>query len=149
MSTEQNNFSRCEKLRRRVLAGITALLMGSSLVFTGDASAHNIDLAKARDLARIYARGVRDGSGGKYLHYTTSCRKNFPGHNHSARCTIQYQNAQDAAAGVYTCKEIIELAMGPHRRSDDSFDYDIYANHVSNNWCGLQGRLLNKKMSGF
>lgn len=137
MSTQANNFSRREKLRRRVLAGIAALLMGSSLVFSGGASAHNIDLAKARDLARNYARQVRDESGGKYLHYSTSCRKNFPGHNHSVRCVIDYFNAKDTAAGVYTCRESIELALAPH---GDFLDYRISGHHTSGK-CG--SRYLN------
>jgi hypothetical protein len=123
-------------LRRRALTGIAALLMGASLVFTGSTSAHNIDLAKARELARTYAQSVRGESGGKYLHYKTKCARNFPGHNHSVRCVIEYQNASDAAKGVYTCKESIELAFPPHDRSSNQMTYEIYANHASNNQCG-------------
>jgi hypothetical protein len=79
MSTPENNFSRRERLkittgfrlRIRVLAGIAAILMGASLIFSVNVSAHNIDVKKARELVRDYARGVRDGSGGKYIHYST------------------------------------------------------------------------------
>ena len=125
-------------LRRKVLAGVAVLLMGASLVFSPSASAHNIDVAKARELARNYARQVRDESGGKYLHYSTSCVSNFPNHNHSVNCVIKYQNAKDKAAGVYTCKEKIQFHMGSHSRSNE--DYRIFANHISNQ-CG--SRTLN------
>jgi hypothetical protein len=143
MNRTESSFPRRERLemrlgfmlRRRVLAGIVAMLMGASLVFSGSASAHNIDLAKARDLARNYARSIRDESGGKYLHYTTNCVRNFPGHNHSVRCVIEYQNAKDTAAGVYTCKETIELFMPAHT-SNGGMAYDIYGRHTSRNRCG-------------
>jgi hypothetical protein len=87
MNRTESSFPRRERLemrlgfmlRRRVLAGIVAMLMGASLVFSGSASAHNIDLAKARDLARNYARSIRDESGGKYLHYTTDGWRLFEG----------------------------------------------------------------------
>jgi hypothetical protein len=141
MSPQANNLSHREMLRRRVLAGIAALLMGASLVFSGSTSAHNIDVAKARELARNYARQVRDGSGGKYLHYTTSCTRNFPNHNHSVNCVIKYQNAKDTAAGVYTCKEKIQLHMSPHSRSNE--DYRVLGNHISSQ-CG--SRTLNNTL---
>jgi hypothetical protein len=44
-------------LIRRVLVLIAALSMGISLVFSSTASAHNINLPKARELAKEYARG--------------------------------------------------------------------------------------------
>src|SRR4051812_304328 len=99
---------------RRVLVLIATLSMGVSFSFTWRTSAHNIDLDKAWELARNYARSVREESNGRYLHYTTNCVKAFPGHNHFVRCVIEYQNAKDTAAGVYTCKETIELYMLPH-----------------------------------
>ena len=141
MSKQDNGFSRREmsglttglRLSRRMLFGIAALVMGTSLFFTWSASAHNIDVAKARELAREYARKVRDESGGKFIHYSTRCGAMFPDHNHYARCTIEYQNAKDTAAGVYTCKETIELYMmpngGPGRRGPDI--YAIYGRHTS------------------
>jgi hypothetical protein len=33
MSTQENNFSRRERLRRTALAGVAAILMGASLVY--------------------------------------------------------------------------------------------------------------------
>jgi hypothetical protein len=121
---------------KRVLVLIAALSMGASLVFTSSAIAHNIDLDKAWELARNYARSVREESNGKYLHYTTNCVKAFPGHNHFVRCVIEYQNAKDTAAGVYTCKETIELYMVPHDYGRDGPVYTIYARHTSSNKCG-------------
>jgi hypothetical protein len=143
MSTRAHNLSRREMPRRRVLAGIAVLLMGASLVFTSSASAHNIDVAKAREIARDYARQVRDESGGKYLHYGTTCTRNFPNHNHSARCTINYYNAKDKAAGVYTCRETIEIFLSPH--GDSLPDYRISGRHTSNSNCG--GRRLNPNLT--
>jgi len=141
MSTQQNNFPRCERLgvrlnfmlRRRVLAGIVAFFMGASLVFTGSTSAHNIDLDKAWELARNYARSVRKESG-RYLHYSTNCVRAFPKHNHIVRCVIQYQDAKDTAAGMDTCMETIELFLPPHR--DGKMDYQIHGRHTSLNTCG-------------
>jgi hypothetical protein len=141
MSGQANNFSRREMLRRRVLALVAAIVMGASLVFTLSASAHNIDVAKARELAREYARQMRDGSGGKYTNYTTRCGAMFPNHNHLVSCTIQYYNAKDKAAGVYTCKEKIQLHMGSHSRSNE--DYRILGNHISSQ-CG--SRTLNNTL---
>jgi hypothetical protein len=57
MSTQESNFSRRKGLKRSVLVGVAALSMGVSLVFTPSTSAHNIDLPKARELAKEYARG--------------------------------------------------------------------------------------------
>lgn len=122
-------------MSRRVLAGIAVLLMGASLVFTLSASAHNINLAKAREAARDYARLVRSESGGKYLHYSTNCVRAFPNHNHIVRCLIDYQNAKDTAAGVYTCRESMEIYMPPHDRSGQ-INFELYARHTSNNQCG-------------
>jgi hypothetical protein len=112
--------------------------MGASLVFSGSTSAHNIDVKKAREVIREYARGVRDQSGGKYIHFSTRCGAMFPNHNHYARCTVEYQNAKDSAAGVYTCKEKIQLHMGSHSRSNE--DFRILGNHISSQ-CG--SRTLN------
>ena len=147
MSTQQNNSPRRERsgvirggrLRRRVLAGIAVLLMGASIIFTSSASAHNINLAKAWEIARDYARGVRAESGGKYLHYSTNCVKAFANHNHFVRCVIDFQNAKDRAAGVYTCREQIEIFLSPH--GDGQPDYRISGRHTSNNSCG--NRRLN------
>ncbi|MFL6229074.1 MAG: hypothetical protein ACJ741_09865 [Pyrinomonadaceae bacterium] len=127
-------------MRRRVLAGVAAMLMGVSLIFAGNVSAHNIDLVKAREVARAYARQVRDESGGKYAHYSTSCVAAFPGHNHIARCMIDYKNAADSERGTYTCRELIEIKMPPHSKSGQ-INFELYGYHASNNQCG--SRRLN------
>jgi hypothetical protein len=131
---------------RRVLVLIAILSMGVSFSFTWRTSAHNIDLDKAWELARNYARSVREESNGKYLHYTTNCVKAFPGHNHFVRCVIEFQNAKDTAAGVYTCKESIELYMVPHDYGKGGPVYTIYAKHTSGNTCGA--RRLNDTRLG-
>jgi len=113
---------------------IIAILMGASLVYTWGTSAHNIDVKKARELVRDYARSVRDESNGKYIHYSTNCVAAFPGHNHIARCLIDYTNEADAKKGVYTCRELIEIKMWPHHQSLE--DYHLWATHASNNQCG-------------
>jgi hypothetical protein len=81
-------------MSRRVLAGITAILLGASLIFTSSASAHNISLDKAWEIARDYARQVRSESGGKYTNYATDCYNLFQGHNHFVRCPIEYDNEE-------------------------------------------------------
>ena len=51
MSTQQNNFPRCERLgmklnfmlRKSILAGIAVVVMGTSLLFTGSTFSHNLD----------------------------------------------------------------------------------------------------------
>ena len=144
MSTQQNNFPRCERLgmklnfmlRKSILAGIAVVVMGTSLLFTGSTFAHNIDLEKAWEQARNYARSVRKESGGKYLHYSTNCVEAFPNHNHIVRCVIQYQNKRDAAKGVYTCKETIEVYLWHHTRSGSKEYHWLYARHTSGNSCG-------------
>jgi hypothetical protein len=91
-------------------------------------SAHNIDIAKAREVIRNYARKVRDESGGKYAHYTTSCVAAFPGHNHIASCVVDYTNKADTKAGVYTCREIVEVKLGIH---DAGINYTPHGQHAS------------------
>jgi hypothetical protein len=118
-------------MRRSVLVGIVALLMGVSLVFTSSTAGHNIDVAKAREVARDYARQMRDESGGKYTNYTTRCGAMYPNHNHLASCTIQYYNAKDKAAGVYTCKETILLYMRAHSETRGYQLFEIYGKHTS------------------
>jgi hypothetical protein len=157
MSTEQNNFRCCERvgmtrgfmLRRRILAGVAAILMGASLVFSGSVSAHDIDVKKARELVREYARSVRDQSGGKYIHFSTRCTAMFPNHNHYASCIAEYQNAKDTAAGVYTCKEMITVFFSNHN-SRDASSYYYFMTHASGNRCGsrrLEGRLCDTNNS--
>jgi len=132
---------------RRVLVLIAALSMGASFIFTWRTSAHNIDLAKAKELVRDYARAVRAESKGMYvddpngyIHSTWGCVNAFPNHNHIVRCGVQHQIARDKAAGVYTCRETLELYMAPHSGGKYGPIYRIYARHTSGNTCG--GRYL-------
>jgi len=115
-------------MRKSPLIVIVAMLIGVNFVFTCSTSAHNIDLAKAREVIRNYARKVRDDSGGKYAHYSTSCVAAFPGHNHIARCVIDYKNQADTKKGVYTCRELIEVKLAIH---DSGINYTPYGAHVS------------------
>jgi len=132
-------------MRSRLLIVIVAIVMVASLVGTWSTSAHNIDLKKAREAARDYARRVRDESGGKYVHYSTNCWRAFPGHNHIVKCEISYQNEQDTAKGVYTCRESIEIKMPPHSRTG-SVDFGLHGFHTSWNICG--SRQLNDTLMG-
>ena len=157
MSVQESNFPRREgfgprvdfTLRRRALAGIAAILMGTSFIFSVNVSAHNIDLVKAREAARNYARQVRDESGGAYVHYSTSCVAAFPNHNHIARCLIDYKNEADTKKGVYTCRELIEIKLLPHKdpiTGEERFNYTLYGYHASRNQCGgiwLSGNVMN------
>lgn len=127
MSKPENNFSRREilgmrlgfMLRRRVLAGIAAMLMGASLIFTGGASAHSIDLAQAQEIARDYARSVRKESNGKYPHYTTDCYKLYQGHNHYVRCSIEYiDDEHPGGTKTALCRESIDVFFQPHSISE-------------------------------
>ena len=120
-------------LLRRMLIGIVVLFIGASLLCPRKTSAHNIDLEKAQEMARDYARLIRQQSNGKYLHYSTKCGKAFPGHNHVVRCTIDYQNARDTERGIYTCRETIEIIHKSH--NNFSGDYRFYGNHSSTK-CG-------------
>jgi hypothetical protein len=129
MSTQQNNSPRRErlgirlgfKLRSRVLAVIAAILMGASLVFTSNISAHDIDLREARETARDYARSIRNDPGRTYKHYATDCVRAFSGHNHIVRCTIFFQTVQDKEQGKWTCRERIEVYFIPHEERGGGF----------------------------
>ena len=131
-------------MRRKSLAVIVAIVIGANLVFTWSTSAHNIDLKKAREVVRDYARKVRDESGGKYVHYSTNCVAAFPNHNHIARCLIEYRNEADTKKGVYTCQELIEINLPPH--DDNRMGYDLWGTHVSFSQCG-KSRLKHQLMT--
>ena len=142
MSKQANDFSRYEMsgkslgfmLSRKVLAGITAVLISMSLVFTPNVFAHNIDLETAWEHARVYARRVRQESKGRYQHYMTQCVKAFPNHNRIVRCAIDYQSAEDRTKGVFTCTESIEIYFPPHGGRPEKYQY--HARHTSGNKCG-------------
>jgi hypothetical protein len=120
---------------KRVLALIATVMMGASLVFPWSASAHDIDVKKATELAKEYARGIiKEGRG--YITFAWRCKKLYPGHNHVVQCTLEYKNAKDKAAGVYTCKEVIELFMLAHSRTSNRPEYRIAGRHISSRPCG-------------
>ncbi|HSB29831.1 MAG TPA: hypothetical protein VLE19_18325 [Pyrinomonadaceae bacterium] len=119
---------------RKSLVVLVVFLMATSFVGIPGTSAHNIDLKKAREIVRDYARQVRDESGGKYVHYSTNCVNAFPNHNHIARCLVEFRNAADDQKGVYTCRELIEIKLPHHDGSTVSFN--LRAVHASYNQCG-------------
>ena len=120
-------------MSRRVLAVIASLLMGASLVFTLSASAHDISHANAQEIARDYARGVREESNGKYLHYSTDCYKLFTGHNHYVRCQIDYTDDQKTGGiNPAVCRETIDVFFQPHNQGER---YNYWIKHHSGQ-CG-------------
>ncbi len=131
MSTQDNGFSRRErlkmtvgfKLRRRILAGLAAVAMGASLVFSGSASAHDIDVGQARPKAEAYAQSVVQEGNRGYVRPTTTCKKMFRGHSHQVECHIGYQNAKDKAEGEWTCQEFIIIYMQSHRGDRRNWEY--------------------------
>jgi hypothetical protein len=131
-------------MRKSPLLIIVAMLIAVNFVFTCSTSAHNIDLKKAREVTRDYARKVRDESGGKYVHYSTNCVAAFPGHNHIARCLIDYTNEADEKKGVYTCQELIEIKMAPHNQG---LDYTLWGIHASSNQCGSRRLTYGTRMN--
>ena len=141
MSKQQNRHSRRERLemtmgfilRRRVLAGIAAFLMCASLVFTLRASAHNISLANAQEMARQYAKSVREESGGKYISSMTDCYTLFPGHNHYVRCEIDYKDEATKNNGRGVCYETIDVYVQSHRGGQS---FKKWMKHTSYQHCG-------------
>ena len=121
---------------RTKVAVLNVLLIGASLLLSSPASAHNINLEKAQELARDYAREVRKESNGKYLHYTTDCYNLFQGHNHYVRCLIEYDNDEDATSRA--CRETIDVYLQAHNRGEH---FDYYIRHYS-------GQCGSKKLRG-
>ncbi len=143
MSKQETDFSRrkmlgqtvCFMLRRSVLAGIIAVLIGASLVFTGSASAHNINLARAKEMALAWANEVVANSPRNYVQGISTCVRAFPGHNHYVRCKIQYEDkVSKNADGVFACTETIEVYFQSHR---DGENYNPYMKHTSRS-CGTR-----------
>jgi hypothetical protein len=134
MSKQANDFSR-RKIAgmitgfmqgRRLLAGVATVLMATSLIFTGGASAHNISLAKGEEVARDYAQSVRRESNGKYRSYTTDCYTLFQGHNHYVRCVIKYTDKE--RAGLYTpglCQETIDVFYLAHSKASGRTSWSL------------------------
>ena len=108
-------------LRRRMLAGVTALLMGATLVFPWSAAAHNISLERSWEMAHDYARSVRDESGGKYLHYTEAQRDDGPpAHNFAGTWSLPQSNGftvtmklqQNSRGDITGTKHTVNSAFG-------------------------------------
>ena len=141
MNKQDNNSSGGEKsdvtaglrLASSLRPVVAAILLGA-IVFSTNTFAHNIDLDKAWEITRAYARLVRTESKGYYLHYGTNCESAYPGHNHIVRCVVQYQNANDAKTRVWTCTERVEIYYEAHRKG--SMNYIFYYRHTSGNKCG-------------
>ena len=113
-----------------ILAVIATVLMSAGLVFAANALAHNIDLEKAWEKARDYARAKRSDPGRTYKHYATDCVEAFPGHNHIVRCTISYQSPKDKERGKWTCSERIEVYLEAHGRSGPGGIYERFGSDV-------------------
>ena len=150
MNKQASNFLRRERSkmmtvgltpRSGMLGVIATVLMGASLVFTTNVLAHNIDLEKAWEKARDYARAKRSDPGRTYKHYATDCVKAFPGHNHIVRCTISYQTPKDKEKGKWTCSERIEVYLEAPGRTGpggiwESFGSDVmHIRHTSQRQC--------------
>lgn len=114
--------------RSGILGVIATILMGASLVFAANALAHNINLEKAWEKARDYARVKRSDPGRTYKHYATDCVEAFPGHNHVVRCTVFYQTLNDKEKGKWTCKERIEVYHEAHRRTGPGGIFESFGN---------------------
>ena len=128
-------------LRSGILGAIAIVLMSTGLIFGSNTRAHNIDLEKAWEKARDYARAKRSDPGRTYKHYATDCVKAFPGHNHIVRCTIFYQNPKDKERGKWTCSERIEVYHDAHGRTGpggifERFGSDVmHIRHTSKRQC--------------
>jgi hypothetical protein len=128
-------------LRRKVLPGLAAIVMGASLIFTPKVLAHSIDLEAAWEKARDHARSVRNDSNGNYKHYATDCVKAFTGHNHYVRCTIFFQTEKDKERGKWTCRERVEVYHEAHGRTGPGGIYErfgndtMYLKHTSQKIC--------------
>lgn len=113
---------------RRSLAGIAALLMGVSFIFTLSASAHDINLGRVRLRAREYAEAtVREDS--RYTSSKTACTKL---NTHLVRCVIQYYGRSVILQKNPSplCTETIDGYYLSHDR-----DNSLYLRHVTQQ-CG-------------
>lgn len=123
MNQIENDISRRRKLgtsaasmlRRSMLGGIAAILMGVGLAYPSGVSAHNIGVQSAKLKVREYVRSVINAPGSRYVRATTTCNKAFNGHNHYVRCMVQYKDRESENKGrVYACTEHIEVYFQSH-----------------------------------
>ena len=137
MRAQENRFARSKKLgmtmgfgpSRRVLAGLAAILIGASLIFSPRVSSHNIGLAKAKEMAREYSLRVLNDPAKDYVQVIRRCANAFSGHNHYVRCTIKYEDKRSKEIdGVFACTETIEVYFQSHR---DGQNFQYYMKHTS------------------
>jgi hypothetical protein len=96
-------------------------------------NAHNIDVVKARDKAREYARQKVADPNRAYEHFTTDCLAAFPGHNHIVRCSIFYFD--DSRNQL--CKERVEVYVEPHKKtiSTNTWSNEMFIRPTSAKGC--------------
>lgn len=98
--------------RRRVLAGIAALLMCASLIFMPSGSAQEIDLKEAERLARIAALKAVDGKNDLRYNQTVCERITLQ----RVHCTNHFYSIVRSKS-VIPCKQLVTFTLsGPQNR---------------------------------
>ena len=114
-------------------AAMVIVLASSLLYWTApNVSAHTIDVAKAREKAREYARAKVNDPNRNYKHYQTDCVAAFPNHNHIVTCSIGYDTEANRGNKEFSCKESIEVYLYPHK---DFLVYTLQIRHTSKAEC--------------
>lgn len=124
--------------RRIKVKTLVILVLLSSMFWAGvpNVDAHNIDVVKAREKAREYARKKVDDPNRAYQHFSTDCMAAFPDHNHYVRCSILYLDDNRRLL----CKEKIEVYLGEHHKAK-GLDFgivqpaELYLKHTSPKDC--------------
>ena len=102
-------------------------------------NAHTIDVVKAREKAREYARTKRSDPNRNYAHYQTDCVAGFPGHNHVVVCAVSFDTAANRAAGSkeWSCSETIEVYFKPHHKTVtiNAGSSEMFIRHTSAKEC--------------
>ena len=125
-----------ENQQARAFTRTTVVLALSLCIMVGgipSVHAHNIDVAKARDKAREYAKKKVDDPNRSYQHFSTDCLAVFPGHNHIVRCSIFYFD--DSRNQL--CKERIEVFVAPHQKTltTNTFSSELFIRPTSPKGC--------------
>ena len=122
------------RLRKRALAGLTALFLSLIINITLGVSAHDIDTEQARQKLEPYARSVITERNYRADAISTmDCAKVYP---HQVRCYIKYQTEQDFKAQRITCDEGITIYFKSH--NGGKRDWAYYTAHVNAKKCGRQ-----------
>lgn len=102
-------------------------------------NAHTIDVVKAREKAREYARAKRNDPNRNYAHYQTDCVAGFPGHNHVVVCAVSFDTAAHRASGSkeWSCSETIEVYFKPHHKTVtiNAGSFEMFIRHTSAKEC--------------